>query len=103
MLDVVVARRVGLPDVDLDPFEGIAGPVLDGADAQQGEPLWVVRHLGAGFEDGGVVRVEGPQHGAFGRVRGFGVVDVVDEEGETEDVGEEDELLSSDVLVSAYT
>jgi hypothetical protein len=39
--------------------------------------------------------VEGAEDGAFGRLRGFGVVDGVDEEGKTKDVGEEDEFLQS--------
>jgi hypothetical protein len=41
------------------------------------------------------VRVEGPEDGAFGAGGGFGVVDCVDEEGEAEDIGEENEFLSS--------
>jgi len=39
------------------------------------------------------VRVEGPQDGALGGAGGLGVVDGVDEEGEAENVGEEDEFL----------
>lgn len=39
------------------------------------------------------MRVEGPEDGAFGAGGRFGVVDGVDEEGEAEDVGEEDEFL----------
>lgn len=37
--------------------------------------------------------VEGVEDGVFGCVGGFGVVDVVEEEGEVEGVGEEDEFL----------
>ena len=37
--------------------------------------------------------VEGPEDGAFGAVRGFGVVDTVDEEGEANYVREQDEFL----------
>jgi len=40
-----------------------------------------------------LVGMERPEDRAFGGVRGFGVVDRVDEEGETEDIGEEDEFL----------
>ena len=39
------------------------------------------------------VRVEGAEYSAFGGGGGFRVVDRVDEEGEAEDVGEEDEFL----------
>jgi hypothetical protein len=39
------------------------------------------------------VGVEGAEDCAFGAGGGFGVVDGVDEEGEAEDVGEEDEFL----------
>jgi hypothetical protein len=38
--------------------------------------------------------MEGAEDGAFGGEGRFRVVDGVDEEGETEDVGEEDEFLS---------
>ena len=41
----------------------------------------------------GFVGVEGPEDCAFCALPRFRVVDTVDEEGETEDVGEEDELL----------
>ena len=40
------------------------------------------------------MRVEGPQHGAFGAAWGFWVVDIVDKEGEAKDVGEEDVFLN---------
>jgi hypothetical protein len=46
-----------------------------------------------GGDGWGVVGVEGPEDGAFGGVWGFGVVDGVDEEGEAEDVGKENEFL----------
>lgn len=39
--------------------------------------------------------VKGPQDRAFSGVGGLGVVDVVDEEGETQDIREEDEFLTS--------
>jgi len=37
--------------------------------------------------------MEGPEDCAFCALRRFRMVDTIDEEGETEDVGEEDELL----------
>jgi hypothetical protein len=39
------------------------------------------------------VGVEGAEDCAFGGRGGFGVIEGVDEEGEAEDVGEEDEFL----------
>lgn len=39
------------------------------------------------------MRVEGPQDGSLGAAGRFGVVDAVDEEGQAQDVGEEDEFL----------
>lgn len=39
------------------------------------------------------MRVEGAENGSLGATWGCRVVDVVDEEGEAEDVGEEDEFL----------
>ena len=44
----------------------------------------------------GLVGVEWAEHGSFGAVRWFRVVDAVNEQGETEDVGEEDELLQDE-------
>lgn len=41
----------------------------------------------------GVVGVEGTENGAFGCVGWFGVVNVFDEGGEPEGVGEENEFL----------
>ena len=41
----------------------------------------------------GFVGVERAEHGSFGAVRWFRVIDAVYEEGKTEDVREEDELL----------
>lgn len=38
--------------------------------------------------------MEGAEDRAFCRAGGFGVVDAVDEKGEAEDVGEEDEFLA---------
>lgn len=39
------------------------------------------------------MRVERAQHGAFSGVGRLRVVDIVDEERETQDIGEEDEFL----------
>lgn len=42
------------------------------------------------------MRVKWPQDGALGAGRRLGVVDVVDQQGEAQDVGEEDEFLGTE-------
>ena len=86
----------------MDARDRVAVRVLDGAEREHGLAFGVRGHAGAVGQDGRVVRVEGPQHGALGAPLGFGVVDAVDEEGEAEDVGEEDEFLCTGLdLVSS--
>ncbi len=94
-------RAIRLPDIDMHARDGVAVRVLDGADGEHGLALGVRRHAGAVGEDGRVVRVEGPQHGALSAPLGLGVVDAVDEQGEAEDVGEEDEFLHRGLSVLA--
>ena len=67
--------------------------VAHGAEDEEWGAGGVLRHEGAVGHGFGFVGVERAKHGAFGGVGGFGVVDAVDEEGEAEDVGEEDEFL----------
>jgi hypothetical protein len=83
MLHIVVACRVGFPDVDLAAFNGLAGRVLECAEYE-------TRLAGGVGGDGratgqvlGFVGMEGSQNGAFGTVGWFGVVNGVDEEGKT--------------------
>lgn len=78
ILHVVFPVAVCFPDVDLDAFHWLSVGVFDGADDEAGLAGRVVGDLSAvGFGDG-VVRVEGPEDGAFGAGGGFGVVDAVD-------------------------
>lgn len=93
VLNVVVPAAVGLPDIDLDTLDRVASGVLYRTQCQHGLALWVGCHARAIGERGGVVCVKGPQHGTLSGVWRLGVVDVVNEEGETEDIGEEDEFL----------
>lgn len=93
VLHVIVAAAVRLPNVDFDALDRVALLVLDGAHGQHRHAFRVRGQAGAVGDRRGVVRVEGPQDGALGGVGRLGVVDAVDEEGEAEDVGEEDELL----------
>lgn len=93
VLHVVVPRAVRLPNVHLDAGHRPPPRVLDRAHGQHRLPRRVRRHGAAVRQHRRVMRVEGPEHGALGAERRLGVVDVVDEEREAEDVGEEDEFL----------
>lgn len=100
ILHVVFAIAVRFPDVDFHAFDRLPLRVFDGADDQTRLTLRVVGDLRAVGLGEGVVRVEGSEDRAFGAGGGFGVVDAVDEEGEAEDVGEENEFLVFFVRVS---
>lgn len=93
MLHVVVPAAVSLPNVDLDAGHGVAFGVFDGADRKHGLALRVAGHARAIGQGRRVVRVEGPQEGALCGVGRLGVIYTVDQEGQAEDIGEEDEFL----------
>jgi hypothetical protein len=95
ILHIVTARTIRFPDINSYVWDRLARNVFDSADAETGLPAGVGGHAFAVGDWGRLVRVEGPEDGAFGAGGGFGVVDCVDEEGEAEDIGEEDEFLSS--------
>ncbi|KAK4674410.1 hypothetical protein QC763_0024040 [Podospora pseudopauciseta] len=84
---------VRLPDINLDALNGVPSRVSDGTNGKHRLTRRVGGHRGAVLEEGRIVGVEGAEDGALGRAGGFGVVDVVEEEGEAEGVGEEDEFL----------
>jgi hypothetical protein len=93
VLHVVEALRVRLPDVDACALDGAAGQVAHGTQHETGLALRVLRQRAALREFVRFVCVKGAEDGG---VRGAGrgwVVDGVDEEGDAEDVGEEDEFL----------
>lgn len=94
ILHVVVAGRVGLPDIDLAVGNRTALSVLERADDEERLALGIMRHGRAGGHLLGLVGVEGAQDGAVGRAGRFGMIDRVDQERQTEHVGEQDELLS---------
>jgi hypothetical protein len=93
ILHIVTARTIRFPDINSYVWDRLARNVFDSADAETGLPAGVGGHAFAVGDWGRLVRVEGPEDGAFGAGGGFGVVDCVDEEGEAEDIGEEDEFL----------
>ena len=80
VLHVVVARRVGFPDIDLAALDRLAGGVFEGAENK-------ARLAGGISGDGstvgkifGFVSVERAEDSTFGAVRWFGVVNRVNEE-----------------------
>ena len=83
VLHVVVPRAVRLPHIDLDTRHRRAVHVRDTAHDQARLALRVVADRVAVLHVGGLVAVEGAQHGALGAAGRFGVVDAVDEEGES--------------------
>lgn len=94
VLHIVMPCAVRLPDVDLAVGDGLIVDVREGTEHEEG---LAGRVVGDGLPVGegrGVVCVEGAEDGAFRGVGGFRVVDAVDEEGEAQDVGEENEFLS---------
>lgn len=95
MLHIIPPRRVRLPDIDLHVADRASVRVAHVAHHQE----WLAPRVGGDVvpraQLRGVVRVERAQDRAFGRAARFGVVDGVDEDGEAEDVGEEDEFLAS--------
>ena len=78
MLHVVVAGRVGFPDVDFAAFYGLAGRVLEGAEHETWLASCVGGDGGAVWKILGFVSVKRAKDGAFGTVGWFGVVNGVD-------------------------
>ena len=65
VLHVVVPRAVRLPNVHLDAGHRLPSHVLDRAHGQHRLPGRVRRHGAPVGQHRGVVRVEGPEHGAL--------------------------------------
>lgn len=86
ILHIIMARRIRLPNIDLHVLHGLPVGIFHRADDEEGLAGGVVGNAGPRGKGLGVVRVEWAQHGAFGAVGGFGVVDGVDEDGEAEDI-----------------
>lgn len=93
VLDVIKSVRVGLPHVDLDAGDGVSLSVFDAADDQTPLPLRVVMDQFSMFHVFRFMRVKGPQHGAFGRLRWFRMVDRVHQKREPEHIGQKNEFL----------
>jgi hypothetical protein len=78
VLDVVEAFRIRFPDVDACVGDRVPFSIFECAEDQQGLAVCVLRDQAAVRGVLRFVRVEGSEDGAFGAVRGLGVVDRVD-------------------------
>jgi hypothetical protein len=74
--------------------------IFDGADDKQRLSVFVLRHIGSMCHVGCLVRMEGAENCAFGAVGWFGMVDAVDQQRQTKDIGEENEFLIGAVNTS---
>lgn len=93
ILHIVFALAVCFPHIDFDVGYGVAGCGLDGAKDEERCTSGVGRDGAAIGVCGRVMGVEGPEDCAFGAGGWFWVIDRVNEERETDYVGEEDEFL----------
>ena len=74
MLDIVMAARVGLPDVDLAALDGLSGRVTKGTRNQAGSAFWICRDGIAVLHVLRLVGVEGAQDRPFRAVRRLRVI-----------------------------
>lgn len=84
VLHIVLAVAVRLPDIDLDPLNRLARGRLDGTEHEKRLSVGVGGDREAVLISGGIVGMEGTKDRALSRVRGLGMVDGVDEEGEAD-------------------
>ena len=94
MLNIVMASTIRLPDINLHALNWDPIDILYCAEYEAGLSFGIVGHQLAIRDCLRFVGMEWPEDGAFGGCGGFRVIDCVDEEGEAEDIGEEDEFLS---------
>ena len=99
VLYVVMPAAVGLPDINLNAFDRRSGWILNTAEYETGLAFGIRGNIGARRKDLRLVAVEWPENGAFSAGRRFGMIDCVDEEGEAEDIGKEDELLNLHIRI----
>ena len=94
LLHVVEALVVGLPDIDLRARQRAAVRVEDATGHQARLALAVQRDQGAELAGRRLDDVEWTQHGRLRRTADAAVVDRLDQHRDTQDVGEQDQLLS---------
>ena len=86
VLDVVVAGRVGLPDIHLDAGDGPALRVSYGAGDHARLSLGVLRNRASRVDDFGLVGMKGSEDRVLDTTRRLRGIDGVHEEGEAQDV-----------------
>ena len=94
ILHIVKSLTIRLPNINLDVLNRLPIGILDRTEHEARLPVRIVCYLGAIGAILGLMRVEGSENSPLGAGWRFGMVDAVDEEGEADDVGEEDEFLS---------
>ena len=93
MLNIIEPLGIGLPDVDLYPTQGLLFDVVDCAEYEEWLSFWVLRYVAAMSTVLGLMRVERSKECAFRAVLWLRMIDRIDQQRETQDVGEQDEFL----------
>jgi hypothetical protein len=86
VLDVIMSRGVGLPDIDFDVFNWISVDVFYCANDEAWLTLWVMGDSIAAREDFSFVGVEGAEDGAFCTGGRFRVVDCINKQRKAQNV-----------------
>lgn len=95
VLHVVEPFGIGLPNIDLYSVDRPPFHVFDGAHHKERLTVWVLRYPATMSARLGFVRVKGSKDGAFRAVLRFRMVDRVDQQRKTQDVGKQDKLLEA--------
>ncbi|KAK5624970.1 hypothetical protein RRF57_000685 [Xylaria bambusicola] len=98
-LNIILAIRVSLPDMDLSPRDRIALRIFDSAKDKERLAIGVMGYgipvrLLLSFSS-----VERPQDTSLGRSRRFRVINLVNKSRETKDITNCDQLLESELLL----
>jgi hypothetical protein len=86
LLHIIMTCAVRLPDIDLNVRDGVPSDILDAAEDQAWLAGWVAGHQFPVSYRRCFVGVEGAENRSFCRGGRFGMVNCVDEQGETENV-----------------
>lgn len=80
VLDIVVPRRIRLPNVDLAILDRTTASVLERTNHEQRLSVAVMGHERTIVQELGFVRVERAENGPFGASRRLGVINRIDQE-----------------------
>ena len=95
ILHVIEPVGIDLPDLDQGTRERLAvGGAHVAAHAQRRRGFRTLEDAGAMRQQRLLAGVEGPENRGLGGPRGLAVVDRIDQHGDAEDIGEQDELLA---------